>query len=41
MEPPFYPVIPVDFKSFGLHPKDLKSADYSDTVTSMFIALNS
>ena len=34
MEPPFYPVIPL----VGLYPKDLKSAYYSDTATSMFIA---
>ena len=34
MDPPFDPVIPL----LGLYPKDLKSAYYSDTATSMFIA---
>ena len=34
MEPPFDPAIPL----FGLYPKDLKSACYSDIATSMFIA---
>ena len=34
MEPPFDPVIPL----LSLYPKDLKSAYYSDAVTSMFIA---
>ena len=34
MEPPFDPVIPL----LGLYPKDLKSAYYSDTASSMFIA---
>ena len=34
MEPPFDPVIPL----LGLYPKDLKSAYYRDTATSMFIA---
>ena len=35
MEPPFDPAIPL----LGQYPKDLKSAYYSDTVTSMFIAV--
>ena len=34
MDPPFDPAIPL----LGLYPKDLKSAYYSDTVTSTFIA---
>ena len=34
MEPPSDPVIPL----LSIRPKDLKSAYYSDTVTSMFIA---
>ena len=34
MEPPFDPAIPL----LGLCPKDLKSAYYRDTATSMFIA---
>ena len=34
MEPPCDPAIPL----LGLYPKDLKSAPYSDTATSMFIA---
>ena len=34
MDPPFDPAIQL----LGLHPKDLKSAYYSDTATSMFIA---
>ena len=34
MEPPFDPAIPL----LGLYPKYLKSAYYSDAVTSMFIA---
>ena len=34
MEPPFDPAIPL----LGLYPKDLKSAYYRDTATSMFIA---
>ena len=34
MDPPFDPVIPL----VGLYPKDLKSAYYSNTATSMFIA---
>ena len=34
MELPFDPAIPL----LGLYPKDLKSAYYRDTVTSMFIA---
>ena len=34
MDPPFDPVIPL----LSLHPKDLKSAYYSDAATSMFIA---
>ena len=34
MDPPFDPVIPL----LGLYPKDLKSAYYSDTATSMFTA---
>ena len=34
MEPPFDPAILL----LGLYPKDLKSACYSDAVTSMFIA---
>ena len=34
MEPPFDP----DIWLLGLHPKDLKSAYYNDTATSMFIA---
>ena len=34
MDPPFDPVIPL----FGLYPKDLKSAYYSNAATSMFIA---
>ena len=34
MEPPFDPVIPL----LSLYPKDLKSAYYTDTATSMFIA---
>ena len=34
MEPPFGPAIPL----LSLYPKDLKSACYSDTATSMFIA---
>ena len=33
MEPPFDPVIPL----LGIYPKDLKSAHYSDAVTSIFI----
>ena len=33
MEPPFDPAIPL----LGLYPKDLKSAYYRDTATSMFI----
>ena len=35
MEPPFDPAIPL----LGLYPKDLKSAYYRDTATSMFIVL--
>ena len=34
MEPPFDPAIPL----LGLYPKDLRSAYYRDTATSMFIA---
>ena len=34
MDPPFDPVIPL----LGLYPRDLKSAYYSNTATSMFIA---
>uniref|UniRef100_A0A8C6ACR8 DUF1725 domain-containing protein n=1 Tax=Marmota marmota marmota TaxID=9994 RepID=A0A8C6ACR8_MARMA len=34
MEPPFDPAIPL----CGLYPKDLKTAFYRDTATSMFIA---
>ena len=34
MESPFDPAIPL----LGLHPKDLESAYYRDTATSMFIA---
>ena len=34
MDPPFDPVISL----LGLYPKDLKSANYSNTATSMFIA---
>ena len=34
MDPPFDPVIPL----LSLYPKDLKSANYSNTATSMFIA---
>ena len=34
MEPPFDPAIPL----LGLYPKVLKSAYYSDAVTSMFTA---
>ena len=34
MDPPFDPVIPL----LGLYPKDLKSANYSNSATSMFIA---
>ena len=34
MDPPFDPAIPL----LGLYPKDLKSAYYRDTATSMFIA---
>ena len=34
MDSPFDPAIPL----FGLYPKDLKSAYYRDTATSMFIA---
>ena len=34
MEPPFDPAVPL----LGLYPKDLKSAYYRDTATSMFIA---
>ena len=34
MDPPFDPVIPL----LSLYPKDLKSAYYSNTATSMFIA---
>ena len=34
MEPSFDPVIPL----LGIHPKNLKSAYYSDVATSMFIA---
>ena len=34
MEPPFDPAIPL----LGLYPKDLKSAYYRDTATSMCIA---
>ena len=34
MEPPFDPASPV----LGLFPKDIKSAYFSDTATSMFIA---
>ena len=34
MEPSFDPAIPL----LGLYPRDLKSAYYSDAVTSMFIA---
>ena len=34
MDPPFDPVIPL----IHLYPKDLKSANYSNTATSVFIA---
>ena len=34
MEPPFDPTIPV----LGLYPKDLISAHYRDTTTTMFVA---
>ena len=34
MNPPFDPVIPL----LGLYPKDLKSANYGNIATSMFIA---
>jgi len=34
VEPPFDLAIPL----FGLYPKDLKTANYRDTATSMFIA---
>ena len=34
MESPFNPAIPL----LGLYPKELRSAYYSDTVTSVFIA---
>ena len=34
MDPPFDPAIPL----LGLYPKDLKSANYSDAASSMFIA---
>ena len=34
MDPPCDPALPL----LGLYPKDLKSAHYSDTATSVFIA---